>query len=155
MKIITSNGTSMIAMQLRSTLATINEDVKELPEKLSGDLMPAGILPTGPMMFLYQGVNQDPHNEFDLRIGLPVSSDDAARYKGPYLSFRLEPFQFVETVLYGDLAELGPKAYEPLFAEIEKQGLTMTGFSREVYQNFVDAASPDNETRVQIGVVGV
>ncbi len=153
MNIITSNGVSLIAMQLRTTLATITDDVKNLPDALSADLIPAGILPTGPMMFLYQGVNNDPHNEFDLRIGLPVSNEDAARYKGPYVSFRLEPFQFVETVLYGDIAQLGPKAYEPIMAEIEKAGLALSGFAREVYQNFVDETSADNETRVQIGVV--
>jgi len=140
-------------MQLRSTLATINDDVKDLPDNLAADLIPAGLLPTGPMMFIYQGVNADPHNEFDLRIALPLSTDDIARYKGPHISSRLEPFHFVEAVLYGDLANLGPKAYEPLLADIHTAGLSMTGFSREVYQNFVDYGSPDNETRVQIGVV--
>ena len=153
MNVITSNSVSVVAMQLRTTLATINTDVKELPNRLAADLIPAGLLPTGPMMFLYEGVNADVHNEFDLRIALPVSMPDAARYKGPYITSRLEPFHFVETVLYGDIAELGPKAYEPLLNEISAAGLTMTGYSREVYQNFVDEQSPDNETRVQIGVV--
>lgn len=153
MKIITSNSVSIVGMQLRSTLATINEDVKELPDKLAADLIPAGLLPTGPMMFNYHGVTPDPHNEFDLQIALPLSVDDVARYKGPYITSRLEPFHFVETVMYGDLANLGPDAYEPLLADIHAAGLTMTGFSREVYQNFVDYASADNETRVQIGVV--
>ena len=152
MKSTQSNGTSIIAIQVRTTLATIHEDVKDLPDQLSADLIPAGVLPTGPMMFLYEGVTADPHNEFDLRIGLPVSNEDAARYKGPYKSFRLEPFHFVEAVLYGDIAELGPKVYEPLLGDITKAGLTMTGFAREVYQNFVDMTSADNETRVQIGV---
>jgi len=83
---------------------------------------------------------------------LPVSTEDVARYKGPYKSYRLEPFHFVETVLHGDIAQLGPNAYEPLLASIGKAGLKMTGFSREVYQNFVDLDADDNETRVQIGV---
>lgn len=152
MNIQTSNSVSVIAIALRTNLANINQDVGELPDKLSADLIPAGILPTGPMMFLYDGVTPDPHKEFDLRIGLPVSTDDAARYKGPYKSYRLEPFHFVETVLHGDVAQLGPNAYEPLLSNIGKTGLKMTGFSREVYQNFVDLDSDDNETRVQIGV---
>jgi len=152
MNIQTSNSVTVIAMALRTTLAKINEDVAELPNQLSADLIPAGLLPTGPMMFLYDGLTPDPHEEFDLRIGLPVSKDDAARYKGPYKSYRLEPFQFVETVLHGDIAQLGPDAYEPLLANIGKAGMKMTGFSREVYQNFVDLDAADNETRVQIGV---
>lgn len=153
MKIHTSNSVSIVAMQLRSTLDTIVKDVADLPEKLAADLIPAGMLPTGPMMFLYDDVIDDPHHEFDLRIALPLSVDDIARYKGPYTTTRLEPFHFVETVLYGDIAELGPKAYEPLFQEIHASGLTVTRFVREVYQNFVDPSSPDNETRVQVGVV--
>ena len=152
MTIQTSNSVSVIAIALKTTLAKINDDVAELPNQLSADLIPAGILPTGPMMFLYDGVTPDPNKEFDLRIALPVSTDDAARYKGPYKSYRLEPFHFVETVLYGDIAQLGPNAYEPLLANIGKAGMTMTGFAREVYQNFVDLDAADNETRVQIGV---
>lgn len=152
MHIQTSNSVSIIAVQLRTTLATITNDVGQIPDQLTADLIPAGILPTGPMMFVYEGVTPDPHNQFDLRIGLPVSMADAERYEGPYKSHRLDPFEFVETVLHGDIAQLGPKAYEPLLNEIGKSGLSMTGFSREVYQNFVDYDSDDNETRVQIGV---
>jgi len=152
MTIQTSNSVSVIAIALRTTLANITKDVGELPNQLAAELIPAGIMPTGPMMFLYDGVTPDPNNEFDLRIALPVSTDDAARYKGPYKSQRLEPFHFVETVLYGDIAQLGPKAYEPLLANIGKARMPMTGFAREVYQNFVDLESDDNETRVQVGV---
>jgi len=152
MNVQTSNGVSIIAIPLRTTLASITKDVGELPDVLAADLIPAGIMPTGPMMFVYDGVSPDPHAEFDLRIGLPVSTEDVERYNGPYKSYRLEPFHFVETVLHGDIAQLGPKAYEPLLRDIGQQGLTMTGFSREVYQNFIDADAADNETRVQIGV---
>lgn len=152
MNIQTSNSVSVIAIALRTTLANINKDVADLPNQLSADLIPAGILPTGPMMFLYDGVTPDLHNEFDLRIALPVSTDDVARYKGPYKSYRLEPIHFVETVLHGDIAQLGPKAYEPLLANIGQAGMNMTGFAREVYQNYVDLDADDNETRVQIGV---
>jgi len=153
MNIQTSNGVSFVGIKMRTTLATINQDVGNIPETLAADLIPAGLLPTGPMMFIYDGVTMDPDNEFDLRIGLPVSVEDAARYKGQHLVDRLEPFQFVETVLYGDIAKLNDDAYAPLFAEMGKAGLTPNGFGREVYQNFVDLSSPDNETRVQVGVV--
>ena len=153
MNILTSNSVSVVYMQLRTTHATITKDVADLPDKLAADLIPAGLLPTGPMMFLYDGVDADPHNEYDLRIALPISIADSAKYKGPYTASRLEPFHFVETVLHGDLAELGPKGYEPIINDINAAGLTMTGYSREVYQNFVDASSADNETRIQIGVV--
>jgi len=152
MNVQTSNAVSFIGTQLRTTLATINADVGNIPETLAADLIPAGLLPTGPMMFIYDGVTMDPDHEFDLRIGLPVSLEDAARYKGKHLVQRLEPFQFVETVLYGDIAKLGEEAYEPLFTEMGKAGLAPNGFGREVYQNFVDLTSPDNETRVQVGV---
>jgi len=152
MNIQTSNSVSVMSTALRTTLASITKDVADLPERLTADLISAGIVPTGPMMFLYDGVTPDPQNEFDLRIVLPVSTDDVARYKGPYKSYRLEPFHFVETVLHGDIEQLGPVAYEPLLANIAKAGMKMTGFSREVYQNFVAPSDDDNETRVQIGV---
>lgn len=153
MKIITSNSASIVSTHLRTTHDTIVKDVGDLPEQLAGELFPAGLRPTGPMMFLYDGVNADPHNEYDLRIALPLSEADAARYKGAHETTRLEPFHFVEIVLHGDLADLGPKAYEPIITQINEAGLTMTGHSREIYQNFIDPASADNVTRIQIGVV--
>ena len=152
MNIHTSNSVSAIAIKLQSTLNTVNQDVDKLPEALFEDLHKAGIQPTGPMMFIYDGVTDDPEAKFDLRIALPVSVEDAERYKGSNLTFRLAPFHFVEQVLHGDLAGLGTKAYEPLFGQIQQAGLTMTGFCREVYQNFVDMQNDDNETRVQVGV---
>jgi len=148
----TSNSVSAVSIKLQATLRTITQDVDGLPEALFADLGKAGIQPTGPMMFIYDGLTGDPNAHFDLRIAIPVSVENAALYKGPNTTFRLQPFHFVETVLHGDLAGLESKAYEPLFARIQEAGLTMTGFAREVYQNFVDMDSEDNETRVQIGV---
>jgi len=152
MNIQTSNSVSVIAIELQSTLNTINQDVGELPMKIRDELIEAGICATGPMMFLYEGVTEDPTKVFDLSIAVPVSQHDAARYKGSLVTDRLEPFQYVETVMHGDLSELGPKAYEPLLGEIMSWKHPMTGYSREVYQNFVDFSDADNVTRVQIGV---
>jgi len=140
-------------MELTTTLASIVKDVADTPEKLGGDLAQSGIQPTGPMMFLYYGVTNDPHKEFTLRVALPVSKDDLNQYAGTAAKDRLQPFQFVESVLYGDIEQLGPKAYEPLMSEMAQTDTQYSGFVREVYQNFVDPTSADNETRVQIGVV--
>lgn len=152
MNIITSNGMNILFIKLRATLATINKDVDGLPEKLFAEFGSAGIVPTGPMMFVYNGVNGDPHTEFDLRIALPLSGTDSDRYTGELKKDRLEPFDFVETVLYGDIADLGPKAYEPLMEKMGAASLIPIGYVREIYQNFVDMDSPDNETRVQVAV---
>lgn len=150
MNIQTSNAVSIIAIELQTKLNDIVKDVGELPEKLAGDLISQGIVPTGPMQFLYSGMSEDPEAPFQLRIALPVSKAKAEGYQGPYSVERLEPFKFVETVLYGDIAQLGDKCYYPLIGEITKAGLTMTGEGREVYQNFDGPQSADNETRVQL-----
>ena len=152
MHIQTSNGVSLITLPLRSTLNRVKNDVDLMPEKLFGEFGRAGIQPTGPMMFVYNGITADRDAEFDLNISLPVSVPVAKNYKGNHPVIRLEPFQFVETVMYGDINKIDVNAYEPLIGQIMGAGLTMTGFVREVYQNFVDMTSEDNETRVQIGI---
>lgn len=152
MSTMVSNSVSFISTHLRTTLESITSDVGVLTQTFADELISAGIVPTGPMMFLYDGVDGNPKTKFDLRIALPVSQADAARYDGKHNVDRLQPFTFIETVLYGDIAQLGPKAYEPLMIKMQKAGLQPTGFVREVYQNFVDLSSEDNETRVQIGV---
>jgi len=152
MHIQTSNGVSLITLPLRSTLNRVKADVDLLPEKLFAELGRVNIQPTGPMMFVYDGISANPDAEFDLNISLPVSVQDGQNYSGDHPVIRLAPFHFVETVRFGDINKIDVDAYEPLIDEITRAGLTMTGFVREVYQNYVDMTSEDNETRVQIGV---
>lgn len=154
MHIQTSNSVSLITLPLRSTLNRVKDDVDLKPEKLFVEFGRAGIQPTGPMQFVYKGITADRDAEFDLNISLPVSVQDAQNYKGDYPVVRLNPFQFVEIVMHGDINKIDINAYEPLIKQITGAGLTMTGIVREVYQNYVDMTSEDNETRVQIGVQG-
>jgi len=153
MQIHTSNAVSLVAVELTTSLAKIYQDVGTTPESFAGELIQSGLRPSGPMMFLYEGLTEDIDKEFKMQITLPVSAEDAERYSGANKVKRLEPFQFVEIVLHGDIKRLSDKAYAPIMEQIAKEGLVPTGFSREVYQNFVDPSSADNETRVQIGVV--
>jgi len=104
MNVLTSNSVSILSVELTTTLASIVKDVADTPEKLGGDLAQAGIQPTGPMMFLYDGVTNDPHKEFNLRVALPVSKGDLEQYAGTATKDRLEPFQFVESVLHGNIS---------------------------------------------------
>jgi len=152
MQIHTSNSVSLITLPLRSTLNRVKADVDLKPEKLFAEFGRAGIQPTGPMQFVYNGISADRDAEFDLNISLPVSMEVAQNYKGDHPVIRLEPFNYVEIVMHGDINKIDVNAYEPLIGQIMSEGLTMTDRVREVYQNYVDMTSDDNETRVQIGV---
>lgn len=153
MNIVKSNGISYIGKALKSTLNTINSDVGQIPETLIGELAPSGFIPTGPMMFLYKGLDGKRDTQFDLTIALPVSQADAKRYEGELLTGRLEPFSFVERVHYGDISELDTRTYEPLHRDLAAAGIVPNGEAREIYQNFIGPDAADNETRVQVGVV--
>lgn len=152
MQIHTSNSVSLITLPLRSTLNRVKDDVDLKPEQVFAEFGRAGLQPTGPMQFVYNGISANRDAEFHMNISLPVSEKDAENYSGEFTLIRLEPFQFVEIVMFGDINKIDQNAYEPLIGQIMAEGLQMTGFVREVYQNYVDMTSADNETRVQIGV---
>lgn len=152
MKIQSCEAHPAISFSLRTTLATIQQDVGDTPQKLLDALAAADLESTGPMVFVYRDMSAEmpPEKSFDLEIALPVA--DSSTYSGDAQRSTLGALKYVETVHEGDLATMGEQTYAGFLQAIAEAGLQTSTEIREVYTHFVSPDAPANITHIQIGV---
>jgi effector-binding domain-containing protein len=104
---------------------------------------------TGPVYWIYTGVDGNPETRFQLEIALPVSQpngefEDCAIKK-------LSVFHCLSETYNGDWNGI-PGVYQQLFSEAMTQKLMPMGVSREIYIH-MDFEHPENNiTEVQLGI---
>ena len=154
MNIQTNDPMTVISVKKTATLNTLTDIVGNTPVQMLVDMEAHDIEATGPMIFIYRGVNGDPDAPFELEVSVPVS-DNAFQlrdYSGRYSVNTIEAFRYVERTYLGPVDGLGKEGYEPLFIDMAKAGIEPSGEAREVYMNWVGPESPDNRTDIQVGV---
>lgn len=103
---------------------------------------------TGPVYWVYYGMDGNPTTTFKLEIGLPVNK--CKQLDGSLLCKELSAGNFLVHTLRGAWSLL-PETYAMLFAELAKQGLSHNGICREAYL-YIDFNNPDNNiTEIQVG----
>ena len=133
----------------QATLQTI-EQYNGVPEQLYVEAERLGVQPTGPIQYVYTGVNGDETNEFRLEIALPVQETAGAPNGLAYKTF--EPFRCV-SYTYRGAWDTFMAVYDALFAQFHRHGYQTDGRVREVYA-VVDFEDRDNcVTEFQIGLV--
>lgn len=152
MQIQTAKPLNVVSKTIEATLATVSGDVGDLPEQLYADFVRQQFEPAGPMVFIYSGVDGNPHTKIQLQIALPVNASDAAKYNGPFKQHSTPSFNHVDSLYTGTVADMGTKGYEPIMTRISKAALQTNGECREVYENWMGPQSGDNEIRLQIGI---
>ena len=65
--------TTVFGKQIKTTLKTINEHVKVLPEEILNEINQKGFNIEGPQVWIYNGADGKPETEFELLVGFPVS----------------------------------------------------------------------------------
>lgn len=104
---------------------------------------------TGPVYWVYHGMDGNPATRFTLEICVPVFV--AEKYSGPFEIKHLPSFTSA-TEIHQGAWELMPQTYQKLIGEILQNGKTMTGTCREMYIN-MDFKNPENNiTEIQIGI---
>jgi effector-binding domain-containing protein len=134
-------GFSFLYVTRNTTIAGIgNVSNAELP-KLFAALKAHGIVPVGPIVFIYHNANGDPKQNFSLDIGIEVA-DATAAPEGYQLKH--EAAAHCATVLYGGSAANLKKGYQELFTNLSTRDLIPTGETREYYLSWDDDQSPNN-----------
>lgn len=146
-----SQAIDVVSIHLQTSLATLLNDIGNLPEALMADLAEKGIDMQGPMIFIYRNCTGDMSKPFDLEIAQPVAK--ATVYEGPYQRGTLEPFTYVERRFKGSLEHIGPQGYEPFIADLQAAGFTLSDQCREVYTQYEGYDAASNLTDIQMGIV--
>ncbi|GAB2607197.1 GyrI-like domain-containing protein [Spirosoma areae] len=134
----------------RATLRTLSQHAPGVAENLYSEASRLGLDITGPIQWIYTGVNGDATAEFQLEIVLPISQpgkqSDHFLYK-TFPSFRCTSYTYAGP--WSDFSEL----YDALFGQFYRAGYQNDGRLREIY-SIVDFENPAKcVTEIQIGLV--
>ena len=105
---------------------------------------------TGPIYWIYYGMDGNPETKFKLDIGVPVQKN-----KPLSSGFSCKPVGEMEfaTCIHEGSWNNFPQSYSSLIAELMKSGRTLNGIAREIYIN-IDFENPNNNiTEIQLGFV--
>lgn len=104
---------------------------------------------TGPIYWIYYGMDGNPNTKFKLEIGVPVQFANSA--SNGFTCKNIEKMELATCVHEGSWDKF-PQSYESLVGEIMKSGKIPNGIAREVYIN-IDFENPENNiTEIQLGV---
>jgi effector-binding domain-containing protein len=133
----------------KTTLNGLGPYVRTIARQLYREASRADLEVTGPIYWIYYGMDGQPDTEFTLEIALPVTEPDA--YAGEFLIKKLPFFRCVSglhTGAWGNMSE----TYGQLIGELTARGCTMNGICREVYVQMDFSTPGNNVTEVQIGI---
>jgi effector-binding domain-containing protein len=104
---------------------------------------------TGPVYWIYYGMDGNPQTNFTLEIAVPVLCQ--TQYEGNFLLKQLPEFKCASMIHYGSWYKM-PGSYSYLISEVYKNNLALSGVSREVYLNIDFLDLEKNITEIQVGI---
>jgi predicted transcriptional regulator YdeE len=132
----------------RTTLPRLS-DWNHVVGELFGEADRLGLTVTGPIQYVYTGVNGDETNEFQLDIVLPIAAPGALPDTFEYR--QIPGFSCMSYTYVGSWEHL-PEVYDLLFPQLYAGGQKNDGHVREVYINH-DGENPDAcVSEIQIGL---
>lgn len=137
-----------LAIKKRLSLPELKEFAQVI-SSLCEETATLGLEITGPLEFIYFGVDGKPETKFDLVIAVPVNKVGAPSSQFEY--YESEPFNCSYTDYQGGISGM-PKAWGDFVESIFKLGLSQTVQCREVYKHWVSDESSENITELQIGI---
>ncbi|MFD2932391.1 GyrI-like domain-containing protein [Spirosoma flavum] len=139
-----------LSFATQATLQTLSRHVPDVANNLYAEATRLGLDITGPIQWIYTGINGDETNEFQLAIVLPISQTGNQSDSFSYQSFpAFRCASYSHTGLWSDFGEL----YNALFFQLYRDCYQNDGCVREIY-SVVDFENPENcVTEVQIGLV--
>jgi len=140
---------SVLYFTQKTTLNGLGQYVRTVARQLYREACRADLEVTGPIYWLYYGMDGQPDTEFTLEIALPVTEPNA--YAGEFSTKALPSFRCVSG-LHTQAWEEMPETYGQLISELTAHGCTMNGICREVYVQMDFKTPGNNVTEVQIGI---
>ena len=132
----------------QTTLQTIDEH-SHVPKNLCLEANQLGLTPTGPIQYVYTGINGDETNTFQLAIALPIQQPGE---QPDGFSYQLFPAFHCASYIHAGSWDDFPELYDALFAQFYGCGYQNNGRIREVYL-VIDSENPTNcVTEIQIGI---
>lgn len=141
----------VLCFETRTTLHEMVQYVRVVAYKMYQAAVQNELEITGPVYWIYEGMNGNPETVFSLTIALPVTFRNKELNNSEFKLKKLETFHCASEQHLGDWSKLG-ETYDYLIPEIISRDLTMSGQNREIYLN-MDFENPEaNITEIQVGI---
>lgn len=151
MNLTTHPALTVLYNSRQLTIAQLSEVIGNAVNELYAEALKQKVLVTGPIHWIYRGMDGNPQTVFTLEVAIPVESKAVA--SGTVLCKKLPAFKCMRTVHYGEWEKL-VVTYEHLAQHIKLDKLQPTGEYREIYYNIDFETPANNITEVQAGVNG-
>jgi len=122
--------TTVLMYSLKSSLASMTQDVGDITNEMMAVATKLGLEITGPQIWQYSGSDGQPNTKFTLEICIPVK--EAKGDPGKFKFVTLPEFKCISEIHKGPWNKLG-NAYQRIMGEITRKSISITGVSREVY----------------------
>jgi effector-binding domain-containing protein len=135
-----------------ATLIELGKYVRVKAHETYAEAVKSNLEITGPIYWIYYGMDGNPDTKFKLEIGVPVQ-----QIKPTSSSFScksLNEMEFATRIHEGSWDNF-PKAYSTLITELMKSGRMLNGIAREVYINIDFDNSNNNITEIQLGLIPI
>ncbi len=141
----------VLCFETKTKLSEIGEFVRVVAHKMYKTAVQNDLEITGPVYWVYEGMDGNPETVFSLTIALPISFKEKHLENSDFKLKSLRAFQCVSEQHIGNWNKLG-ETYGSLIPTIISDGLNMSGENREIYLN-MDFQNPEaNITEIQIGI---
>jgi effector-binding domain-containing protein len=143
------NPIAVLYFTRQVTLLGLQEFVRIKARELYHDAIHNNLEITGPVYWVYYGMDGNSQTLFTLEIAIPVTADE--NYKGIFQIKMLETFKYLSTWHKGSWDKL-PAIYGSIFNEIAEKHYIPSGECREIYQHIDFLQQDNNLTEVQVGI---
>jgi effector-binding domain-containing protein len=141
----------VLCFETQTTLQQMIQYVRVVAYKMYQAAVQNELEITGPVYWIYEGMDGNPETVFSLTIALPVTFKNKELNNSEFKLKKLETFHCASEQHHGDWSKL-VETYDYLIPEIISGGLAMSGQNREIYLH-MDFENPEaNNTEIQIGI---
>jgi len=141
---------NFFCLSTEATLLDLNKYVRVKASEIYAEAVKNNLEITGPVYWVYYGMDGNPETKFKLDIGVPVQESKTTSNGFSCKTF--ETMEFATCTHIGQWDKFS-QSYANLIKEIMDAGRTINGLTREVYIN-IDFNNPENNlTEIQLGLV--
>ena len=149
MQIKVINSMNVLCFTQKTTLTEMMKYVRVVANDLHRSAIENQMEITGPVYWIYHGMDGRPETVFTLEICIPVAH--SGDYAGSFALKQLPAFKCAFDVHHGSWMEMY-KTYQSMMDSLHENHLSMTGIAREVYINMDFEKPENNSTEIQLGI---
>ncbi len=140
---------NLFCFSTEATLIELGKYVRVKAHEIYIEAIKNNLEITGPIYWIYYGMDGNPNTKFKLDIGVPVQNVKPA--SNGFSCKNIEKMELATYVHEGSWDKFS-QSYSSLVGEIINSGRMLNGIAREVYIN-IDFENPENNiTEIQLGI---